>query len=57
MTRLIALLSLAALAACGVDGAPIRPEVNTTISVGTEGISTSTGVSVRKGPVTVGVKL
>jgi len=46
--------ALFALAACGADGPPIRPSVNTTVSVGSEGVRTSTGVSVRSGPVTVG---
>ena len=53
--RTIALLSLIALAACGADGDPIRPEVKQTISVSNDGIDTRTGVTLRRGPVSVGV--
>ena len=55
----IALLLVATmlLAACGADGPPLRPEVETTITLGKGGISTQTGVSVQSGPVTVGVRL
>ncbi|MEN8660444.1 hypothetical protein [Marivita sp.] len=45
---------LVVLAACGADGPPITPSVNTTVSVGSAGVQTSTGVTVRSGPVTVG---
>ncbi len=48
------IVGLALLAACGADGPPITPSINTTVSVGSEGVRTSTGVSVRSGPVTVG---
>ncbi|MCB1334712.1 MAG: hypothetical protein KDK26_13960 [Roseivivax sp.] len=53
---LIATMALL-LAACGADGPPLRPEVETTITLGKGGISTQTGVSVQSGPVTVGVRL
>ena len=55
MIRAALIVSLFAVAACGADGEPVRPSVSTTVSVGTDGIKTSTGVTVRKGPVTVGV--
>ncbi len=55
MIRASLVVSLFALVACGADGPPIRPSVNTTVSVGSDGISTSTGVTVKSGPVTVGV--
>ena len=55
MIRTALIVSLFAVAACGADGEPVRPSVSTTVSVGTDGIKTSTGVTVRKGPVTVGV--
>ncbi|MFP7672443.1 hypothetical protein ACG74X_03685 [Marivita sp. S0852] len=49
------ILALLVLAACGAEGDPIRPSVNTTVSVGSEGIRTSTGVIVQTGSVSVGV--
>lgn len=55
MIRASLVVSLFALVACGADGPPVRPSVNTTVSVGSDGISTSTGVTVKSGPVTVGV--
>lgn len=58
MTRLLGACALiAGLAGCGADGEPIRPEARTNITIGTDGIRTSTGVSVRKGPVSIGVTL
>ena len=54
MIRTTLAVSLLALAACGAEGDPIRPSVSTTVSVGSGGIKTSTGVTVQKGPVTVG---
>ncbi len=46
-----------ALAGCGADGEPIRPQVNTQVTIGPDGVSTSTGVRIRRGPVSVGVQL
>ena len=57
MIRALALLALTGLAACGADGAPVRPSLDTTVSVGTDGVRTSTGVSISKGPVSVRVGL
>ena len=52
-----ALLALLTLAACGADGEPITPSMNTNIGVGANGVSTSTSVNVRKGPISFGVGL
>ncbi len=59
MTRILAVLSLAALAACGVDGEPIRPSMNTTVGVGSGGVSASTAATWTAGrtSVTVGTAL
>ena len=57
MTRIAASLGLLILVGCGADGEPVTPSVNTTVSVTPSGVSTSTGVSVRKGPFTLGVSL
>jgi len=54
MIRAGLVVALFALAACGADGDPIRPSISNTISVGSDGIRTSTGVTVHSGPVTVG---
>ncbi|WP_300584403.1 hypothetical protein [Marivita sp.] len=54
MRPITLIAGLTLLAACGADGPPITPSINTTVSVGSEGVRTSTGVSVRSGPVTVG---
>lgn len=52
--RWIAALGLMTLmAGCGVDGAPIRPELSTKVTVGPGGISTQSQASVRKGPLSV----
>jgi len=57
MKQIAAALILTLLAGCGADGPPIRPSVNTSVRVTPNGVSTSTGVSVQSGPVTVGVAL
>ncbi|SPF79806.1 hypothetical protein [Pseudoprimorskyibacter insulae] len=57
MIRIAALAALALVAACGADGPPLKPSLNTSISVGTGGVTTSTTASVRKGPVTVALDL
>lgn len=56
MIRGALIVALFALTACGADGPPVKPSVNTTVSVGSEGVRSSTGVSVRSGPVTVGAR-
>lgn len=57
MKYLGVMLLLATLAGCGVDGEPVRPAVNTTVSAGTGGVHVGTGVSATKGNVTVGLGL
>ena len=54
MKTLVLIAGLALLSACGADGPPITPSINTTVAVGSEGVRTSTGVTVRTGPMTVG---
>ena len=54
MRNLALILALGMVAACGADGPPVKPSVNTTISVGSDGVRSSTGVSVTTGPVTIG---
>ncbi len=57
MKYLTALPLLFLLAACGADGDPIRPSMNTTIGVGESGVHASTSVSASKGNVSVTVGL
>lgn len=54
MKRVMA-LTIVLLAGCGADGEPIRPQVSTTVGVGSGGVTSSTSVTVERGPVTVGV--
>ena len=56
MTRILAVLSLIALAACGADGDPVTPTMNTNIGISSHsGVSVGTSVGVKKGPASVGV--
>jgi len=58
MRYLMALPLLAFLAACGADGEPVRPSVNTGISVNGDGdVRTSTSISAASGNVSVSVGL
>jgi hypothetical protein len=56
MIRFVVILGLVTLAGCGADGPPITPSLNSSVSVGTDGLNSSTGVSVSTGPVTVGAR-
>ncbi len=51
--RIFAVLAIAALMGCGVDGAPITPSANVGIQIGPDGVRPTVGVQVKKGPVTV----
>jgi len=56
MTRTgFGLLALALLAACGVEGPPVRPSLGATVSAGTGGVYTSVHTGARVGGVDVGV--
>lgn len=48
-------LTAAFLASCGADGAPMRPNANLGVSVGTGGVSTNASVGASNGTVSVGV--
>jgi len=50
-------LSLTLLAACGVEGAPVRPSLDAGVSITRGGIYPSASVGVNKGPVSVRVGL
>lgn len=55
--RILLVLTVLALAGCGVDGAPIRPSATLGVSIGPDGVSPNANVGVSKGPVSVGVSL
>ena len=58
MTRIIAILALFALTACGADGETVTPTMNTNIGISSHsGVSVGTSVGVKKGPVSGGVGL
>ncbi|MDD9706405.1 hypothetical protein PVW53_00425 [Seohaeicola sp. SP36] len=50
-------LSLILLAACGVEGAPVRPSLDAGVSVTRGGIYPSASVGLNKGPVSLRVGL
>ena len=54
MKPVLAALGLLALVACGADGEPIQPSVGTNVGIGSNGVSASTGVTVRQGPFSMG---
>lgn len=55
--RILAVLSLAALAGCGVDGEPIRPTGALSVGVGPGGVTTGASVGATAGNVSVLVGL
>lgn len=57
MKRIILCLPFLALAACGVDGEPIRPQVSTNVYVSDDGVRLGTDLSASRGPVKVTVGL
>lgn len=54
MKRLCIVAFVALVSACGVDGEPVQPTATTSVGVGSDGVSASTGVKVKKGSFTVG---
>ncbi len=55
MKHLCAALMLALLAGCGADGEPIAPSMNANVGAGPHGVSGSAGVTVKSGPLSVGM--
>ncbi|UWQ25557.1 hypothetical protein K3553_03560 [Leisingera aquaemixtae] len=50
---IFALIGLAVLAACGVDGEPVQPTLNAGVGVGGGGVHVGGAVGLHKGPVSV----
>ncbi|WP_375254177.1 hypothetical protein [Yoonia sp.] len=55
MKRLSLILALAALSACGADGAPFAPTASVGIGVGSGGLTTGANVGASNGTVSIGV--
>ena len=55
MRKLTFIMALAAMAGCGADGAPMRPNANIGLSIGSGGVSPSASVGASNGTVSVGV--
>lgn len=53
--RAFCLIALLCVAACGVDGEPVRPTANIGVSIGSGGVSTGGSIGVSRGPLSVGV--
>ncbi|WP_295510829.1 hypothetical protein [uncultured Sulfitobacter sp.] len=57
MKRAFAIIALLGLAACGADGEPTPPHVNTAVTLSTSGVSLGSSVSVGRGPFRLGLGL
>ena len=55
MKRIALILTVAALAACGADGAPFTPNASVGVGVGTNGVTTGGSLGTSNGTVSVGV--
>ncbi len=57
MKHIALILTIAAVAGCGADGAPFTPNASLGVSVGSNGVSTGASVGASNGTVSVGVGL
>jgi hypothetical protein len=55
MKKVVLMIALAALAACGADGEPMKPNANLGLSIGSGGVTPSAGVGASNGTFSVGV--
>ncbi len=55
--RTIAVLALLAMAACGADGAPVRPSASVGVGVGSGGVDLGGSFGVTEGTFSVGIGL
>ena len=53
MIRVITFIALAALAACGADGEPVKPNVNAGVNISPNGVTAGVNTGARKGPLSV----
>ncbi|OAN80028.1 hypothetical protein A8B82_07290 [Sulfitobacter sp. EhC04] len=57
MRILLALFSAGALVACGADGEPVQPQVNSTVTLSSSGVHAGTNLGLRQGPFAVSLGL
>lgn len=57
MRSFVALISIVFIAACGANGEPVRPSVNTGVTVSNSGISTNVSTGVKLGGVDLSLGL
>ncbi|MFD2740382.1 hypothetical protein ACFSUD_12415 [Sulfitobacter aestuarii] len=57
MLRIALIPTLLALAACGVDGEPVRPTGAAQVTISSGGVSAATRVGLRQGPVSLSLGL
>ncbi len=55
--RVMSVLAILALAACGADGEPVQPDASIAIGVGSNGVNVGGTVGVNRGPLRLGVSL
>ncbi len=55
MTRILTVIALFGLVACGVDGEPLQPSADLNIGVSSSGIYTAGTIGVSQGPISVGM--
>lgn len=53
MRTLAAIMALAALVACGADGEPVQPTMNSTITLSNNGVGGQTNLALRRGNVAI----
>ena len=57
IVRILAVLSLLALVACGADGEPVQPDATIGIGIGSDGVHAGGTIGVSRGPLRVGVSI
>lgn len=50
MKQIVAIVSLVILAACGVDGEPVRPTADAGVTINSRGVFPSASVGINTGP-------
>ncbi len=57
MKKIVLIMTLGALAACGADAPPMQPNANVGLSVGSGGVNTTAGIGASNGTVSLGLNL
>lgn len=57
MRVVFAVLLACGVAACGADGEPVQPSVNTGVSLNQDGVSVGTNIGLSKGPFNLSLGL